>query len=138
MKKLFTILLSFGVMTSVFAQAQDRDKHEDSKKFDAKYGQYEKQDNKSSHDVARTNEHGYDNTYASNRERDAQLQRINNEYDNRMMSVKSNRRMHASEKSRQLKMLESERAAKIKKVNMDFSKSSDKHDDRYASAGSKK
>jgi hypothetical protein len=103
MKKVFALVFALGAMTAVFAQ-RGYDRRDESR--DVILGQ----PNRNVYD-----EHRNDGYY-SIRERDAQIQRINREYNLRIESVKHDRYLRKAERKRQIRILENERDARIREV----------------------
>jgi len=105
MKKVFVLALSLVAVTTVFAQ-RGYDQRNESR--DVVLGQ------PNSRNVY-GNDRGYNNGF-SIRERDAQIQRINREYNRRIEAVKYDRYLRKAEKKRQVRFLENERDARIREV----------------------
>ena len=105
MKKVFVLALSLVAVTAVFAQ-RGYDQRNESR--DVVLGQ------PNSRNVY-GNDRGYNNGF-SIRERDAQIQRINREYNRRIEAVKYDRYLRKAEKKRQVRFLENERDARIREV----------------------
>jgi len=105
MKKVFVLALSLVAVTAVFAQRGYNQRNESR---DVVLGQ------PNSRNVY-GNDRGYNNGF-SIRERDAQIQRINREYNRRIEAVKYDRYLRKAEKKRQVRFLENERDARIREV----------------------
>ena len=122
MKKIFTLFIALGALTSVFAQS----------------GHQKSERNSSSHNDARTavlgrtnNDHGYNDSYTySSRQKEDQIRQINHEFDAKVNAVKYNRRLRASEKNRQIRMLENQRTAAIRQANDRFQNSRNTYNHR--------
>lgn len=99
MKKIFTILLAMGGITSAFAQSGH---------------------SKTVITQTRTVSFNDHHDAMSARERDAQIAQINREYDNKVMAVKRDRFMKSNQKNRQVRLLEKQRQLEIKAVNDKF------------------
>jgi hypothetical protein len=112
MKKIFTILLAIGSVTFASAQSKGNWGHDDHK--DVAVNQ--------PYDHSRNDAPGYGSSNYNNRERDAQIQRINRDFDKKIAAVQRDRRMRSYEKSRQINILERERSAQIREVQMRFSR----------------
>jgi hypothetical protein len=112
MKKIFTILLAIGSVTFASAQSKGNWGHDDHK--DVAVNQ--------PYDHSRDNNSGYGSANYSNREKDAQIQRINREFDKRIAAVQRDRRLRSYEKRGQINMIERERSAQIREVQMRFSR----------------
>jgi hypothetical protein len=106
MKKLFFLALALGSITAVFAQ-RGYDRRDESR--DVILGQ---PNSRNVYD----NDRGYNNRSFTIRERDAQIQRINREYNRRIESVKHDRYLRKAERKRQVRFLENERDARIREV----------------------
>ena len=108
MKKIFALLISFGTLTSVFAQGgHEKDNGNGSRDYD-----YKHQDNRN---VYNNNE--YDGHYSySSKERDADIKVINHDYDDQIRSVRKDRRMRPDEKNRQIAMLDRQRDQRIQQI----------------------
>lgn len=132
MKKIFTILFSFGLVTAAFAQSHGRNSHSQSGYPDARPVPGKTIDR----DVYANDNRRYDDYNL--RELNIQKQRINREYDARIMAVKRSRWLRASEKSRQVRLLERERMEEIRRVTARYSKSNNRYDDRYSKADNRK
>jgi hypothetical protein len=104
MKKVFALVFALGAMTAVFAQ-RGNDRRDESR--DVILGQ----PNRNIYDDHRNN-----NGYYSIRERDAQIERINREYNWRIESVKHDRYLRKAERKRQIRILENERDARIREA----------------------
>lgn len=113
MKKLFTLLFSFGIIGATFAQSHS--------------GVYQGKSN--GRDVYANDNRHHDDNY-NRRELEIQKLRINREYDARIKAVRYSRRLRASEKSWQIRKLENERMEQIRIINARYSKSN-RYDDRY-------
>ncbi len=97
MKKMFTlVLLTAGTISMASAQSFKQKKS--------------------------ANDNHYNTTTAWNapsflyKEREARIQAINREFDQKIMAVKMNRRMRSQEKNKQVRILESQRKAAIAQV----------------------
>jgi len=95
MKKLFTLLVALGALTTVFAQDHSRDSRD-------WHGGY-------------TNSSVYNHNF-SQREKDAQIDRINHEFGRRIEFVEHNSRLRRREKRREIAMLERQRDQQIHEV----------------------
>lgn len=113
MKKIFTLLFAVGSIT--IASAQSTARHES--KTDSKPG-------------VTVSDYGKEKDNFSAREKDAMIRKINAEYDRKVAEVKSNRRLKSREKSRQIQMLNKQRAEEIRQVQLRFEKSNHGRDNR--------
>ncbi|MBK7374247.1 MAG: hypothetical protein IPJ02_01335 [Chitinophagaceae bacterium] len=111
MKKMFTLLISGLMFTTAFAQNgpkeewNGKDRYDDPKDEGSKsFDKYDKHD-------------GRGNTYYfTAREKDMQINRINREYDNRILAVQSRFFMSRYDKMRQVRFLEEQRNREIRMV----------------------
>ncbi len=116
MKKIFTMIL-FAAGTISFASAQShQDKNiawNDSKKIsnDKHYG------------FNKGNGVAYGNSYFSQKEKQEKLQMINREFDQKIASVKYNRRLSSREKAKQIQWLQGQRKDALNKVEFQYAKS---------------
>jgi len=123
MKKLFTFLLAVGTISVASAQGFGQ------KDNSSKDGKYESR-------VDRDGNFGKDkpkdfNDYSlSVKDKERQIEKINREFDQRILMVKRSRHLRAKEKSRQIRMLESERYDQIKVVQIRFEKNKGRGYDR--------
>ena len=117
MKKIFTLLLGMGSLTAVFAQSghsrNDRNPSGD-------YGNGRPQNQPQGGVYDRQDRHSDD--YSMMRDRDAQIQRINWDFDNRIQSIKRDRFLRYGQKNRQIRMLENQRMEQIRQINDRFSR----------------
>jgi hypothetical protein len=131
MKKIFTLLISLGALTAVFAQSHQngsypRNDHNtiivpDSRNgFPDKNGDWNRVDNNGR----------YDNSM--NREKDEQIQRINREYNARINAVNRKFFLSSFQKRRMINNLEMERNQKIREVNMRFYNSRNRQFDNHS------
>jgi hypothetical protein len=108
MKKIFTLLISLGALTTVFAQSHQN-------------GSYPQNDRKtiSTPDSRNGNNGRFDNSNSKmNWERDAQIQSINREYNARINEVNRKFFLSSFQKRRMISKLEMERNQKIREINM--------------------
>ena len=117
MKKIFTLMLAVG--TVAIASAQQGKQKDNPFKNDKK--EIKQPVQQPSYDKGKTT--GYDQYGFSSREKDAQIQKINREYDQKIAAVKMNRRLRQQEKTKQIKMLENQRNQEIREVQLRFEKS---------------
>ena len=122
MKKIITLFLSLGALTTVFAQ-NTRDM-EDAKRviLGAPRTGSPTQNPK---DIVlggdRRVYEGNDRRYPNGSSRDAQVYNINREYDAKIYSIRNNRYLSASEKERMIRQLEIDRERAIRQVNNQYS-----------------
>ena len=118
MKRVFALLLSLGVMGSLFAQ-NGRGKYESR---DVILGQSDK---------TVYNKGPYSNEgYYSPQEASTRIDRINREYDWRIREVKKDRYMNKSEKKRQIRFLQNERDARIREIRERYATRNNRWNDR--------
>ncbi len=123
MKKILAVVFSLGLLSTAFAQGGHQ--------RDMAYG-------KPTNPVYNDNKYGRNDGFFSAREKDAQIQRINREFDYKIMAIKRNRYMRNGEKNREIRQLERQRAAEIRDVNLRFSRqNSDWKNGRYDNNGRK-
>ena len=118
MKKIFTLMVAVGMVT--FASAQQGQKTGSFKDT--------KKEIINSHTVqapafGKGKTSGYETTSFSTKERDAQIQKINREYDQKIAAVKKNRHMRQQEKTKQVRSLENQRSQEIKQVQLRWEQS---------------
>ena len=111
MKKIFTLVLSLGVLSSVFAQT----------------GHSRTVVNDHSKTVIVVDHRGDDNARME-RDKAAQIQKINREFDSKILQVQKNRRLRNAEKKRQIRSLEQQRTQQINMVNARYSHVNNGHD----------
>lgn len=125
MKKIFTLLFAIGTITFASAQSTaQQSRHFEDNKIESKSARAG-----SSHDYDndRNKESGYG---FSVREKEVQMRKINREFDQKIVSVKMNRRLKGQEKSRIIRMLERQRIEEIRQVQSRFEKSNRRLNDR--------
>jgi hypothetical protein len=123
MKKIFTILVAAASVTIASAQSKGSWGHDEkSSSRDVILGQ-------SNSTVYKNNTASYGSSSFSIKERDAQVKRINREFDQKINAVQRDRHLRFYEKSRQIKMLERQRDEQIRDVQQRFSR--DQRDSRY-------
>jgi hypothetical protein len=119
MKKIFTLVIALGSMTAVFAQ-HGYDHRNESR--DVILGQPGR--------GVYTNNGGYNNGYYGSREQ--QIQRINQEYNWKIESVRDDRYLRRAEKKRQIRFLENEKDARIREVVVRYNNRDNRvYDRRY-------
>ncbi len=110
MKKLITLLFSFGAMATSFAQ-------------------YNHGNNNRNDDYVYNQRDRYDRGYSSEREKAFMIARINREFDYKIQSIKNDRYLRRHEKKSAIKNAERERARQIHMVNERFKNR--RNNDRY-------
>ena len=114
MKKILTLLLSIGLFTASFAQSNhrsNRDYNKDDQYANSSNGRYHDQHNRGSYDNR--------NVSYSNQRAEA-IQKINRDYNYKVMSVQNNRYMKNRQKKAAIRDLQQERARQIQMVNERF------------------
>ena len=113
MKKILTLAISLGALTAVFAQ----NGYSKGNRGNNDPGYPNNQQVYNNKDYS-----GRTNSYSlTARDRDFQIERINREFDTKIMYVKRDRHLRNGEKKRQIRMLENERAQQIMQLNQRFS-----------------
>jgi len=117
MKKIFTLLFSLGILSSVFAQSQ----YAYSKPFPDRAVV-----------INAAYHHRYVDAYSFTRyERDMQLTRINQMYNITLKNIISMRFVNAAEKLGLIRMIENKRAEQIRTIHARFNDQRNKHNDWY-------
>jgi hypothetical protein len=114
MKKLITLLFAAGAFIAAHAQTPRDEARR------VILGQ-EKGDNSTSRNgrdviLGGGNETAYPNNYPSG-SRQAEIDRVNRDYDAKIRSIRSNNRLSSEEKARMVRQLEQDRARKIRQIN---------------------
>ena len=122
MKKIFTlVLLAAGTISIATAQSKNQKnnpiayKQHDTKSMGNDYNQPQGFDKNKT--VA------YSKSYFSLKEKEAQIQKINREFDQKIAAVKMNRHLRNQEKTKQIKMLEHQRKTEIAQIQSRYEKS---------------
>jgi hypothetical protein len=111
MKKIFTLLLSVGAFASSFAQTG----HQNNNKKNDQYVT-----TRSNTDYKKFDDHR-DNIYTfSAKERDMQIAKINNDFNFKIKSIKSNHRIKRSQKKMWIQKIQSEKDQQIQAVNAKY------------------
>ncbi|HVG41131.1 MAG TPA: hypothetical protein VM888_05920, partial [Chitinophagaceae bacterium] len=126
MKKIITLLVSFGAFTTLFAQ--DTRDMEEAKRVILGAPRKTTSPTQNPKDVVLGgdrrvyDESGrrYPDTYPNGSSRDAEINNINREYDAKIYSIRNNRYLSAAEKERTIRQLEMDRARAIKQVNSGY------------------
>lgn len=71
----------------------------------------------------------YPNSYPNGGSRDAQVDQINREYDQKIWSIRNNNQLSQAEKERIIRQLENDRARRIREVNNSYGRDRDYDDD---------
>jgi len=123
MKKLFTLLLAAGSISVASAQGFGQ------KDKSFKYGKYESSDDRTG-DFGKDKSKDFNDYSFSVKEKDRQIEKINREFDLKVLMIKRSRHLRAKEKLRQIRMLENERYDQIKEVQFRFEKNKGRDYDR--------
>ncbi len=126
MKKLFTVLFSAAVITSASAQ-----KHIDTKVVTQnRYGNFDKSERNDKFDR---------NQYTNElKQRDAQIQQINHDFDRKVMAEKSNRKLPRNEKNNRITRLDKKRDQQTRFVMDKFAKSTYAYNGNHSSGSGTK
>jgi hypothetical protein len=109
MKKILVLLFSLGTITTVFAQnGYHGNSRQDSREVILGQG-----NGRPVYDNDR-----YDHGNMNTRERDFQIQRINQEFDARIWQVEHDRYLRKSDRKRQIRILEEQRRDAIRNISM--------------------
>lgn len=131
MKKLLILLISFGSVTAIFAQSTPE--MEEAKRVIL--GQ--KKNSRTNDDQARRNDDRRVNEESGTRypgSREAEIDRVNREYETKIQSIRNNPTLSAEEKERLIRQLNKERVEKIRRINKsykDYDGDDDKKDKKY-------
>lgn len=127
MKKILTLLLVVGAFTGV--QAQSR---EEARRVILGGGNGNNGGNGRDVILGGGNNGGsyptYPGSYPSSGTRQAEIDRINRDYDNKIQSIRNNPYLSNEEKERAIRQLEKDRRSQIRRIN-DYGR--DRDDDRY-------
>lgn len=115
MKKMITLLLSFGLFATAFAQ-NNRQQNNSRYNRDDQYattsnGKFDSRNDRKFYD---------DRSVSFARERDATIARINRDYNFKVMSIQSNRYMKNRQKKLAIRDVEFERARQLQMVNENY------------------
>ncbi|MBO9683098.1 MAG: DUF1542 domain-containing protein [Flavisolibacter sp.] len=136
MKKLITLLLATGAFVAVHAQTSK----DEARRIilGQEKGGNNNTNSRNGRDVVLGggNEKTYPNSYPNNYpagSRQAEVDRVNREYDQKIWSIRNNNRLSSEEKTRIIRQLEQDRAKKIRQVNQSdrygYGKKGKKYDD---------
>ncbi|MCW3094288.1 MAG: hypothetical protein JWP81_5357 [Ferruginibacter sp.] len=135
MKKIFTLVMAAGAISFASAQPGGSKGHfdngnNDNKQMSAEYAHQPAIKNKTA---------GFENPSFSFREKEAQIQRINRDFDRQIAAVKKSRYLRGREKSQQIRILENQRSNEISQVQALFERSNHRDvDNGYAKNNSHK
>ena len=110
MKKIITILITFGAFASSFAQSRTIDKAKEV---------ITKEPRNTTGTYPNDRQVGDDNAsrYPTSTSRDAEINDINRHYDSKIEAVRRNPLLSSEEKERRIRALEYERAQKVREIN---------------------
>jgi hypothetical protein len=111
MKKTFLLLFSIGTLSTVFAQ--DGRDHGRSETREVILGRNDQQ-------TVYNNRPGYDNkntAFSIEQRKKEEIERVSGNYDQKMAAVQRDRHLKSREKSRQLSILQREKAQAIRDIN---------------------
>ncbi len=118
MKKIFTIILAAaGTISAASAQSghQKSMANKDSKKMSKSYHQQPT--------FGKTNAAPYNDAYFSYQAKEATLEKINREFDQKIVFVKNDRHINGWEKAKQIQLLENQRKNEISNMDFQYAKS---------------
>ncbi len=115
MKKIFTlILVAAGTISVASAQSNKGSAYNEHKKMNNDYSQ---------HAIpGKTSSIAYKDAYFFNKKKDAKLEKINREFDQKIAFVKSDRYLTRREKAKQIQSLQNQRKNEISKVEFQYAK----------------
>ena len=115
MKKIFTlILVAAGTISVASAQSKKGSTYNDHKKMSNDYSQ---------HAIpGKTASITYHDSYFFGKEKEAKLEKINREFNQKIAFVKSNRYLTRREKAKQIHSLQNQRKNEISKVEFQYAK----------------
>jgi hypothetical protein len=130
MKKILTLVVAITTASAVFAQSNRTwDDRDDRRDVATSQGRYE--------DRGRNDR--YDNNTFTSKERDAQIKRINWEFDQKIQSVRKDRRLKNAAKNREIRQLEAQRQSEIRQVNDRYARQRNgNYNDRYANSNTRR
>jgi len=109
MKKIITLLFSFGVFATSFAQYNHGQNNRDDQYANSSNGNYKDRDH-------------FDKGNYFERDRNFQIEKINRDFDYQIRAIQSDRYMRRHEKREQIRNAEIERSRKIQMVNARFNR----------------
>ena len=121
MKKIFTIILAAaGTIGAASAQSFDHKS--------VAYNDHQKINNDHARPsfIVKRNDVNYNDAYFSYKEKQEKIERINHDYDQKIASVKYDRRLSRKAKARQIDWLQSQRKNELSKVDFQYAKSGHK------------
>ncbi len=132
MKKIFTLIIASLAVTAIFAQSSQEESRRVILGKQKKSGSEEttsRDEQRSARDVIFGKNRTVNDDGSRTTERQAEIDRINREYDNKIQSIRNNPSLSTEEKERIIRGLENERAKKIREVNKKYSDRDDRDDD---------
>lgn len=111
MKKIFTLLFSFGLLTTTFAQSGRQDRRMDNSN-EVVLGPSERTGNR----YEQMNVHLDDHPSFDSKGKERQLQSIRDEYNHKIQAVHRDRHLSYAEKTGRVKLMERERDREIRSV----------------------
>lgn len=120
MKKILTLLLAAGVFTAAQAQTSRDEARR------VILGGGNGSNNGGNRDVilgggSNSDSYpSYPNSYPSSSSRQAEIDRVNREYDNKIQSIRNNSYLSYEEKERAIRQLEKDRQARIRQLSRDY------------------
>ncbi len=133
MKKIFTIILvAAGTIGSASAQSnyQKSIAYNGNKKMSNDYGHPAI--------VVKTNSINYNDAVFAYKEKQAKIEKINHEYDQKIAFVKNNRHLNRRQKAKQIQILQNQRKNEISKAEFQYAKSNHNAKDKTSGHDSHK
>jgi len=122
MKKIFTIMLvAAGTISFASAQSYKSIADNDNKKMN----DYNKHAT-----LGKTSSVTYNDAYFSYKEKEAKLEKINREFDQKIAFVKNSRHLRKGQKAKQIKLLQNQKKNEISKVEFQYAASNHKADSK--------
>jgi lipopolysaccharide export LptBFGC system permease protein LptF len=128
MKKLLILLISFGTFTTLFAQSTSEMEEAKRVILGQKKNSRTNDGQTRRDDDRRVNEEN-GTRYPGSRE--AEIERVNREYETKIQSIRNNPTLSAEEKERMIRQLNKERVEKIRRINKSYKDRDDDNDDDY-------
>jgi hypothetical protein len=125
MKKLFILVITFGIFTTLFAQSTSEMEEAKRVILGQKKNSRTNDGQTRRDDDRRVNEEN--GRYPGSRE--AEIERVNREYETKIQSIRNNPTLSAEEKERMIRQLNKERAEKIRRINKSYKDRDDDNDD---------
>lgn len=126
MKKFITLMMAVGAFATVLAQSDARQEEAKRVVLGRKSGSAPKEDprdvvlGRNDRDVYGNNSSRYPQSYPSASSREARINQINYEYDQKIQSIRNNRYLSQNEKERIIRQLNYERNERIRQVNDEY------------------